>query len=44
MGCDTAKAVLNHTPEEVASRADLEMETVNNVFKILKAEFETDAE
>ena len=44
MGCDTAKAVLAHTPEEVASRADLEIETVNNVFKILKAEFENDAE
>ncbi len=44
MGCDTAKSVLNYTPEEVASRADLEIETVNNVFKILKAEFEDDAE
>ncbi len=44
MGCDTAKAVLDHTTEEVASRADLEIETVNNVFKILKAEFENDAE
>lgn len=43
MGCDTAKSVLKYTPEEVASRADLEIETVNNVFKILKAEFE-DAE
>ena len=44
MGCDTAKNVLSYTPEEVASRADLEIETVNNVFKILKAEFENDAE
>ena len=44
MGCDTAKDVLSYTPEEVASRADLEIETVNNVFKILKAEFENDAE
>ena len=44
MGCDTAKDVLSYTPEEVASRADLEMETVNNVFRILKAEFENDAE
>ena len=44
MGCDTAKNVLNYTPEEVASRADLEIETVNNVFRILKAEFENDAE
>lgn len=44
MGCDTAKDVLSHTPEEVANRADLEMETVNDVFNILKAEFEQDAE
>ena len=44
MGCDTAKNVLAHTPEEVANRADLEMETVTEVFRILKAEFESDAE
>ena len=43
MGCDTAKNVLSYTPEEVAKRADLEMETVKDVFRILKAEFE-DAE
>jgi N utilization substance protein A len=43
MGCNTAKDVLKHTPEDVAARADLEMETVNEVFEILKAEFE-DAE
>ena len=40
MGCDTAKDVLSYTPEEVASRADLEIETVKDVFRILKAEFE----
>ena len=44
MGCDTAKAVLSYTPEEVASRADLEIETVRDVFRILRAEFEQDAE
>lgn len=44
MGCDTAKNVLAHTPEEVANRADLEMETVTEVFNILKAEFESDTE
>ena len=44
MGCDTAKNVLSYTPEEVASRADLEIETVKDVFRILKAEFENDAE
>ena len=42
IGCDTAKQVLAMTPEEVARRADLEIETVNNVFKVLKAEFEND--
>lgn len=42
IGCDTAKQVLAITPEEVARRADLEIETVNNVFRILKAEFEND--
>ena len=44
MGCDTAKNVLSYTPEEVAKRADLDMETVNDVFRILTAEFEQDAE
>ena len=42
MGCDTAKNVLAYTPEEVASRADLEIETVNEVFRILQAEFAED--
>lgn len=42
IGCDTAKQVLAMNPEEVAHRADLEIETVNNVFKVLKAEFEND--
>ena len=44
MGCDTAKNVLSYTPEEIATRADLEMETVKEVLRILKAEFEQDAE
>jgi N utilization substance protein A len=44
MGCNTAKDVLKYTPEDVATRADLEIETVNDVFSILKAEFEQDAE
>ena len=42
IGCDTAKQVLAISPEEVARRADLEIETVNNVFRVLKAEFEND--
>jgi transcription termination factor NusA len=44
MGCDTAKNVLSYTPEEVASRADLEMETVKEVFRVLKSEFESESE
>ena len=40
IGCDTAKSVLAFTPEDIAKRADLEDETVAEVFKILKAEFE----
>ena len=44
MGCDTAKNVLSISPDDVAKRADLDMETVSDVFRILKAEFEQDAE
>jgi N utilization substance protein A len=40
IGCDTAKSVLALTPADVAKRADLEDETVEEVFKILKAEFD----
>ena len=40
VGCDTAKSVLELSPEEIASRADLEVEQAENVIKILKAEFE----
>src|SRR5574344_1716963 len=40
IGCDTAKSVLALSPADVAKRADLEDETVAEVFKILKAEFE----
>ena len=40
IGCDTAKSVLAFTEEDIAKRADLEDETVAEVFKILKAEFE----
>ena len=40
IGCDTAKSVLAFTPEDIAKRADLEDETVAEVFKILRAEFE----
>lgn len=40
IGCDTAKSVLALSPADVAKRADLEDETVAEVFKILNAEFE----
>lgn len=40
IGCDTAKSVLAFTQEDIAKRADLEDETVAEVFKILRAEFE----
>ena len=40
IGCDTAKDVLAISPEDVAKRADLEDETVEDVMRILKAEFE----
>ena len=39
-GCDTAKSVLEHTAEEIAARADLELEQAEKVIEILKAEFE----
>ena len=39
-GCDTAKSVLELTVEEIAARADLEVEQAQKVVEILKAEFE----
>ena len=43
IGCDTAKDVLALSKEDVAERADLEQETVENVFNILNAEFEDES-
>lgn len=40
IGCDTAKSVLALSPSDVAKRADLEDETVEEVMRILRAEFE----
>jgi transcription termination/antitermination protein NusA len=40
IGCDTAKAVLEISVEELEQRTDLEKETIEEVFRILKAEFE----
>jgi N utilization substance protein A len=39
-GCDTSKSVLEHPVEEIASRADLEIEQAEKVVAVLKAEFE----
>ena len=39
-GLDTAKSVLELSPEELMHRTDLEEETVNEVHRILAAEFE----
>ena len=39
-GCDTAKSVLELSVEEIAQRADLEVEQAEAVVSILKAEFE----
>lgn len=40
IGLDTAKAVLNAPRDVLVEKADLEEETVDNVLKILRAEFE----
>ena len=40
IGCDTAKSVLALSPADIAKRADLEDETVDEVMRILRAEFE----
>ena len=40
IGCDTAKSVLELEPRELVKRTDLEEETINEVIRILRAEFE----
>ena len=40
IGCDTAKSVLDIPMEELVNRTDLEEETIKEVIKILKSEFE----
>ncbi len=40
IGCDTAKSVLELEPSELVKRTDLEEETINEVIRILRAEFE----
>jgi N utilization substance protein A len=40
VGCDTAKSVLELSVEDLVQRTDLEEETIQEVFKILRSEFE----
>jgi N utilization substance protein A len=40
IGCDTAKNVLNISRNDLIKRTDLEEETIDDVLKILKSEFE----
>ena len=40
IGCDTAKSVLELSADDLVKRTDLEEETVKDVIKIFKAEFE----
>ncbi len=40
IGCDTAKSILDLNVEELVKRTDLEEETINEVIRILRAEFE----
>ncbi|MBR3981324.1 MAG: transcription termination factor NusA [Bacteroidales bacterium] len=40
VGCDTAKSVLRLSKEELVRRTDLEEETIDDVVKILREEFE----
>lgn len=40
IGCDTAKSVLDLSEKELVDRTDLEEETIREVLRILKSEFE----
>lgn len=40
IGCDTAKSVLELSPEELEKRTDLEIETIQEILNIFRAEFE----
>lgn len=40
IGCDTAKSVLNMSREDLIKRTDLEEETIDDVLRILRSEFE----
>ena len=40
IGCDTARSILSLSIEDLVSRTDLEIETIEEVIKILNSEFE----
>jgi N utilization substance protein A len=40
IGCDTARSVLDLSIEELVNRTDLEEETIKEVIRILRSEFE----
>jgi len=42
IGCDTARSVLDLSKEELVRRTDLEEETIDEILKILRSEFEND--
>lgn len=44
IGCDTAKSVLDIPRDELLKRTDLEEETIDDVIRILSAEFESEGE
>ncbi len=40
IGCDTAKSVLELSRDELMRRSDLEEETINELLRILRSEFD----
>jgi transcription termination/antitermination protein NusA len=40
IGCDTAKSVLNMSKGDLVKRTDLEEETIDEVMRILRSEFD----
>ena len=43
IGCDTAKSVLSLSVEELERRTDLDRETIEDVVRVLRSEFEEDS-
>mgnify|MGYP001194622724 FL=1 len=44
IGCDSARSVLELDAEDLVKRTDLEIETVEDILKVLRSEFETEDE